>query len=75
MVKLRPIESSMISHVGYDEGEQLLRVKFKRGDATYEYSDVTVQAHDALIKAPSIGKHFHQFIRGTFESKKLSQDE
>ena len=75
MIHLRPIEeSSMISHVGYDEGEQLLRIRFSKG-AEYEYQDVPKSVHDALMKAPSIGGHFHANIKKVYASARIPQGE
>lgn len=48
------VESSSISHVGYDGGA--LFVTFKRG-ATYRYEGVKPEEYADLRKAESIGKH------------------
>lgn len=69
MINLRPVESSMISHIGFDEPSQVLRVQFTNGVA-YEYDGVTKAEHEALVKAPSIGKHFHSHIRKEYVGKK-----
>lgn len=42
-----------------------LVIDFKSG-GTYVYDGVPREAYDALIAADSVGKHFHQHIRGKF---------
>ncbi|MBW2596740.1 MAG: KTSC domain-containing protein [Deltaproteobacteria bacterium] len=74
MIVLKPTESSMISHVGYDEGKELLRIRFSRG-AEYEYREVPKAAHDALMKAKSIGKYFHQNVKGSYDASRVQQTE
>jgi len=54
MIHLRQVESSMISHVGYDEGAEVLRIKFKRGDAEYAYKNVSMREFTSLMKAKSL---------------------
>lgn len=74
MIHLKPIESSMITHVGYDEGKELLRIRFTKG-AEYEYQGVPKVVHDALMKAPSIGSHFHRKIKKSYGSIRVPQGE
>jgi hypothetical protein len=57
-----PVDSSMISHVGYDAERQQLGVRFKRGGTTHVFSDVPQDAYDNLMSADSVGKHFHANI-------------
>jgi len=57
-----PVDSSMIAAVGYDAERQQLGVRFKRGAATHVFSDVPPDAHEALMSADSVGKHFHANI-------------
>jgi len=69
MINLKPVESSMIKQVGFDEESEVLRVVFNN-NATYDYADVPKVEHDALMEADSIGKHFHRNIRGKFVTTK-----
>lgn len=59
-----PVASSSIKSVGHD-GETL-EVEFHSGKV-YRYAGVSRAAHDALLGAPSIGKHFGQHVRGKFD--------
>lgn len=65
---MTPIDrSSTIEAVGFDPATQLLKVKFKSG-GTYNFEGVPAAAHDNLMAAESIGKHFHAHIKGAFKS-------
>lgn len=57
----------MVSHIGHDAGSQTLAVTFHDGK-TYRFKGVPQGTYDALIKAPSIGKHFAENIRGKFKA-------
>lgn len=61
-MNMKPVSSSNISEVGYDPDTQTLRVKFKSG-GEYDYSGVSAEEHEALLSAPSIGKHFLSSIK------------
>jgi hypothetical protein len=62
-IKITPVKSSSIAGIGYDPKGQTMAVQFKSG-STYHYSGVSAQAHQALVGAKSIGKHFGAAFRG-----------
>ena len=62
--------SSMASHVGHDAESNTLHVRFHSGKE-YAYSGVSVEDHQALISAPSFGRHFGQFIRGKYPHQEV----
>jgi len=62
-IKLTPVKSSTIAGIGYDPKSQTMTVKFKSG-STYRYSGVSTAAHQSLLSAKSIGKHFGAAFRG-----------
>ncbi len=59
------VESTTLATVAYDEHRHLLRLEF-RSRAIYQYSGVPAAVHEALLRAPSKGSYFNQFIRGRF---------
>jgi hypothetical protein len=59
----KSVTSSNIDGLHYDEGTQTLNVRFKNG-GRYAYGGVAKDAFEALRDAESVGKHFHQHIRG-----------
>ncbi len=67
------VESTTLSAVGYDESEEVLWLQFCSG-ATYEYSDVPVAVHAALLNASSKGGYFNQAIRGRFPYRSIPSD-
>mgnify|MGYP003946589061 CR=1 FL=1 len=62
-IKITPVKSSSIAGIGYDAKSSTLAVQFK-GGATYRYSGVSAAAHQSLVSAKSIGKHFGTAFRG-----------
>ena len=67
---MQPVDSQAIRAIGYDDATRKLKVAFRAG-STWEYDDVGPQHHQALISADSIGKHFHNNIRGTFKGREV----
>jgi hypothetical protein len=59
------VESTTVATVAYDEARDLLQLKFCSG-AVYEYLGVSAAVYQALLHAPSKGKHFNDCIRGRF---------
>ena len=64
-VILYPVESSMISHVGYDEAARTLTLLFHSGKR-YEYGGVEREVYEALRAAPSAGSFFREEIDGCY---------
>ena len=73
-MKFEDIKSSYIKAIGYDEGDQELRVQFKNG-VTWKYFDVPPEAHVSMLLAESTGKFFAKEIKGVFEGRKVGQEE
>ncbi|MBW2984066.1 KTSC domain-containing protein [Candidatus Woesearchaeota archaeon] len=65
----KPVISSNLISVGYDEEAKTLEIEFKNG--VYQYLNVPRNVYDALMQAPSKGRHFHGFIRDKFTPKKI----
>ena len=57
-----PLKSSNISDVGYDDATQSLEVGFKNG-SRYHYTKVPKALFEAMLKAPSPGRYFHQVVK------------
>jgi hypothetical protein len=73
---INPItRSTQISGIGYDPDDRKLRIKFKKKGTEYDYFDVPQEVYIALLKADSVGKHFHQNIRNVYVCRKIPQDE
>lgn len=66
---MQEVNSSNISHIGYDEQSKVLKVRFKAG-GEYHYHDVPKHEHDSLVSAKSIGAHFAKNIRNSYKFTK-----
>jgi hypothetical protein len=66
------VKSSNLKAVGFED-PGTLQVVFNNGDE-YHYFKVPKALHDNLLKAPSIGAFFVQFVKkGGFEYKKIEK--
>jgi hypothetical protein len=66
------VVSSNVKSIGYDNGT--LHIEFKSG-AVHAYYNVPTEAFEALVDAPSVGKHYAKYIRGQYTSAKLEETE
>jgi len=60
-MRLKPVDSEMLTHVGYDPGQRVLEVIFNSGDR-YRYKEVPISEYEGLMKAESIGRYMHRHI-------------
>jgi hypothetical protein len=65
------VTSTSIVSVGHDPATDILEIEFP-GGRIYQYVGVKAEDVAALIKAPSIGKHFSQHIRNGFKAVKVA---
>ena len=65
------VESTTLATVAYDEALELLQLEF-RSRAIYQYFDVPVAVHAALLGAESKGSYFNRVIRGGFRYSRVS---
>ena len=70
-MEMRPVDSSNLRSVGYDEGLGHLYVEFQTG-ATWRYTGVSAQQHEALLAAPSVGSYFSKNIRNAHAGERVS---
>lgn len=61
----RPVSSSNIAEIGYDEPRRILEILFTNG-TTYQYFDVPPQEYQALMNAGSHGQYLNANIKGRF---------
>ena len=67
----KPVDSSSIASVAYDERAFALEIEFKNG-RTYRYSHVPPAAYRLLLQAPSIGQYVNRVIKPRFEARQIS---
>jgi hypothetical protein len=73
MIKLTPCNSKMLAGHGYDQASQTLAVRFASG-GTYHYIGVPPDVYEAMCSAESMGRYFHQSIRGTFHAERVNDE-
>ena len=69
-IDLKPVKSSQIRSIGYDEASKTLAIQFNSGHV-YHYDKVPKEVYDGFGKAESIGKYFGKHVKaGGFAFKK-----
>jgi len=61
-----PVESSFLSHLGYDPNSRTLAVRFSSGTLVHHHG-VPPELHAAFVAAPSKGKFYGVAVRNKFE--------
>jgi len=61
-MKMEPVESRHISHIGHEERTGLMRVRFQNG-GEYMFGNVQPEKFKAMMEADSIGQFFHREIK------------
>jgi len=64
-IERKPVPSSDLASVGYDERTRVLEIEFHSG-GIYRYLDVPKEIFDALLAAESKGRFFAARIRNQF---------
>lgn len=71
---LKPVESSMFSHAGYDDGTWQLLVTFKNNGETRAYLSVPPEVGEEFIASQSLGKAYAANIKGKYDHEILPAD-
>lgn len=66
----KPVKSSNLASVGYDENSHILEIEFHNG-GIYQYYAVPIRIHNELMNAESHGKYFAANIRTVYEYRKV----
>jgi len=61
----KAVMSSAIKTIGYDTHEKEMWITFNHG-GTYSYPEVPFKEFKAFAKADSIGKYYHNRIKGRY---------
>jgi len=65
-----PVDSSNIASVGYNDNTNTLEIEFNSGHL-YQYFDVPKNIYDELLIADSVGKYFHNHIKGIYRYARM----
>lgn len=71
-VRLRHVvvNSTSIATIGFNQTRGVLEIQFVNG-RIYRYVAVPKKIQQEFLRAPSLGKFYHQFIRGHYECAEL----
>lgn len=64
--ELKPVVSSNIAAVGYDEENQTLFVQFKGRDTVYEHPGVPRLTYEIMMAAESIGSYYARNVKKSY---------
>jgi KTSC domain len=71
-MNMKPVESTTLVAIGYDEAREILQLEF-RSHAVYGYFGVPGSVYEELVAAPSKGRYFNGAIRGHFPYSLISR--
>ena len=74
MTELTPVSSSQIAKVGYNTETATLTIQFKRKGSIYTYDNVPEPVYANMLKAQSVGKFFHDNIKGRYAYRQLLEE-
>lgn len=64
-MEMIPVRSSAIRAVGYDPINLRMRILFAQGH-TYNFCRVPAQVYNGLMRAPSMGSYYNNFIKDRY---------
>lgn len=66
----KPVKSSNIASIGYDDNSSTLEIEFKNG-TVYQYFDLPEREYKGFIGAESHGTYLAQSIKGRYRYSKV----
>lgn len=66
----KPVDSSNIHSIGYDEDSKILEIEFHNG-RIYNYYNVPKKIHTAIMAAGSKGSYLNQNIKDKYQYKEI----
>jgi len=66
----KPVNSSNLESIGYDEDTSVLEIAFQ-GGGIYQYFNVPKGVYLDIMAAESHGKFFHRHIKGQYLYEKI----
>ena len=66
----KPVSSSTVASIGYDENTSILEVEFHNG-RIYQYLSVPVEVFNGIMNASSHGKYLNQNIKGKYRYQQI----
>lgn len=69
-MEMKPVASSNIQAVGYDESTETMRVQFTNG-SIYEYRNVPSIVYNDFMQSGSLGAYLNRNIRNSYPYEKI----
>jgi hypothetical protein len=66
-MKRKPVKSSALKSVGYNEEKKLLEVEILETGRVYQYKEVPLEEYISFIEAPSLGIYYNKIIKDRYE--------
>lgn len=67
---MKPVASSNIQAVGYDESTETMRLQFANG-SVYEYHNIPSIVYNDFMQASSLGAYLNRNIRNNYPYEKI----
>lgn len=71
-ILLQPVNSTMVSALGYLPEQQTLFVEFATNKSVYAYFGVPRKLYDGLLRTPSIGRYMNRHVLRRFPAARLN---
>lgn len=69
MPDFRPVWSSWVDGVAYDDETNELHIRHSKDGSVTTYAAVPPEVYSQIIKSPSIGSALHGIVRGQYEHR------
>lgn len=70
-VRMKEVDSSCFSEVGYASDTETLYVRFKDSGSLYRYDEIPSNIYRSLMNAESIGKYYNSDIKGKYPCTRI----
>lgn len=70
MFSWKDIDSSVMQKVGHSDEGNILRIVFNSG-SIYDYENVPLDVYRSMIRANSVGRYYHNYIKGAYKSSQI----
>lgn len=67
----QPVNSSMITSMGYDSANGVLEIEFKSDGAVWQYFDFPEYMWNEILIEASLGKYWHANIKNMFREARV----
>lgn len=75
MSKMKPVKSSTIQEIGYNEKTENMVIRFKSKNSLYVYQSVKPDMYRSFFLASSLGTFFDQQIKKSYVTVKITENE